>query len=563
MTMRGNGTRRAGGSTAFPQDQTRLKLRYDAVCSVCQMALPRGRWAHWSRSAKRAWCLDCGPSPKPPSHRTVSEPALPTAEVGRQAAWQQLCDYTRLCLEAEAADGIERFANKQRTWWRHGGSFEGLIVGTAESVAAPQRLVGTFAGTAADELPQFVYGWPTLVFPGERRYDSVAPLFRVTVEPERTPDGRWILNAVTEPEFNTALASVARFDRATVDHLADELDEGIPFGDEASLVTLANDLAARLDVDVRTAPEPARLNGYLTRRDGLYNCAVTIKAKGQYLGGVIRELRLLRDKTDWPETAAAFLLRGTSENLRRSSDTVVVSPITSNYSQEDALERLSVDPITVITGPPGTGKTQLVVNAVSDAWARDETILVTSVNNAAVDVPTERATDAVCPGLLLRTGNRDARESVAQQVHEGTTWATEQRRSHPAAARDAHETVTTSRRRFLDNLAELSQIDTQLIPLTVDVEEKRRRAETKIREIWGDRGPDGVPPLSRRDERRIPKLEGRHLLARRAIRRMRAKYRLQPDTPLLDLLRYAEAEEATKKATDKLDISEGRRGGFE
>ena len=403
--------------------------------------------------------------------------------------------------------------NEQHEWWRHGTGSEELIVGAtdsdSDSVAAPWGLARSLAETAADELPQFVYGWPTLVFPGVGRYDSVAPLFRVTVEPERTANGRWILNAVTEPEFNTALASVSRFDRAAVDHLADELDEGIPFGDPVSFVTLAKDLANRLDVDLHTAPEPGTLSGHLQRRDGLYNCAVTIRAKSQYLGGVIRELRYLRDRADWQQTAAAFLVTGVSEKLNshgRSGDRRVVSPITSNYSQERALERLRMDPITVITGPPGTGKTQLVVNAVSDAWVRDETILVTSVNNAAVNVPAERAKDAVCPGLLLRTGNREARESVAQQIHEGITWATEPRDGRrAAAARAAHKTVATSRRRFLDDLAELSKLDARLLELAVDAVEKRRRSETASRAIWGNRKPEDVPPLSQKDERRIPK----------------------------------------------------------
>ena len=297
-------------------------------------------------------------------------------------------------------------APEQDAWWRHGAGAEELIAGGEDSISAPPLLGRSMARVAAGELPQFVYGWPTLVFAGEARYVSVAPLFRVTVEPERTPDGRWVLNAVTEPEFNTALATVTRFDRATVDELAEELDEGLPFGDAASFVALVDELVDRLGVDVHTALEPGRLNGYLTRRDGLYNCAVTIRAKGQFLGGVIREFRYLRDRTDWADTAACFLLPGVAAALNRRGPRRrggVVSPMQSNYSQEDALERIAVDPVSVITGPPGTGKTQLVVNAVAGAWARGETMLVTSVNNTAVDVPTERAAEAVCPGLLLRT----------------------------------------------------------------------------------------------------------------------------------------------------------------
>ena len=567
--MAGDGDLRPGGPAAVPQDLRRLKLRYDAVCTGCYTALQRGRWAHWSRAAKGAWCLDCAPSPTPLSHKAAGGSPGPAVEVGRRDRghgnpWQQLCDYTRLCLEAEAADGIERFNNEQDAWWRHGAGAEELIAGSEDSISAPPLLGRSMARVPAGELPQFVYGWPTLVFAGEARYVSVAPLFRVTVEPERTPDGRWVLNAVTDPEFNTALAPVARFDRATVDELAEELDEGVPFGDAASFVALVDVIVDRLGVDVHTALEPGGLNGYLTRRDGLYNCAVTIRAKGQFLGGVIRELRYLRDRTDWADTAACFLLPGAAAALNRRGPRRrggVVSPMESNYSQEDALERLAVDPVTVITGPPGTGKTQLVVNAVAGAWARGETMLVASVNNAAVDVPTQRAAEAVCPGLLLRTGNRQAREGVAQQVHRAVTWATVPGEpGRPAAARAAHKIVATSRGRFLDDLAELSQIDAGLLTLAEDAADRQLRAESQSREIWGCSQPEGFPSLSDRDKRRIPRLVGSHwFLARWGTRRIRAKYGLQPATPLQDLAEYAEAADAALEASNRLGYGETRR----
>ena len=65
-----------------------------------------------------------------------------------------------------------------------------------------------------------------------------------------------------------------------------------------------------------------------------------------------------------------------------------------------------------MTGPPGTGKTQLVVNAVTNAWLDGDKVLVTSTNNGAVDVAVDRAEKDVSSGLLVRTGNRDVREQV-------------------------------------------------------------------------------------------------------------------------------------------------------
>ncbi len=41
-------------------------------------------------------------------------------------------------------------------------------------------------------------------------------------------------------------------------------------------------------------------------------------------------------------------------------------------------------PVTVITGPPSTGKSQLVAAVVANQWLAQRSVLVTSTNNGAV-----------------------------------------------------------------------------------------------------------------------------------------------------------------------------------
>ena len=53
-------------------------------------------------------------------------------------------------------------------------------------------------------------------------------------------------------------------------------------------------------------------------------------------------------------------------------------------------EMLGDDPLTVVSGPPGCGKSQVVVSALLNAWARGQTVLFASNNNKAVDVVLER-----------------------------------------------------------------------------------------------------------------------------------------------------------------------------
>jgi KaiC/GvpD/RAD55 family RecA-like ATPase len=51
---------------------------------------------------------------------------------------------------------------------------------------------------------------------------------------------------------------------------------------------------------------------------------------------------------------------------------------------------MSGAPVTVVSGPPGTGKSQVIVSALLNAWALGKTVLFASQNNKAVDVVIER-----------------------------------------------------------------------------------------------------------------------------------------------------------------------------
>ena len=56
-----------------------------------------------------------------------------------------------------------------------------------------------------------------------------------------------------------------------------------------------------------------------------------------------------------------------------------------NYSQRRSVRLAFSQPLTVITGPPGTGKTQVVLNIIANAIVNNKTVLFASKNNKAVD----------------------------------------------------------------------------------------------------------------------------------------------------------------------------------
>lgn len=147
------------------------------------------------------------------------------------------------------------------------------------------------------------------------------------------------------------------------------------------------------DLDLRTPAEGAR------------NVAVLFRGSGEEFTGKLQEdLRwMINYPRDVEGSAATALVPGVQPDPPGPSPYRMVTPLATNPAQLRVLLSAMTQRLTVATGPPGTGKSQLVTNAVATAVASGQTVLVASSNNTAVDEVAERCT-AVAPGLLVRTG---------------------------------------------------------------------------------------------------------------------------------------------------------------
>lgn len=82
-------------------------------------------------------------------------------------------------------------------------------------------------------------------------------------------------------------------------------------------------------------------------------------------------------------------------------------------SQRKAIATALNSKISVITGPPGTGKTQMILNLIVNALVQGKSVLVASKNNKAVDNIKERYDTVDSNEYLLRFGSR---ETVANKL---------------------------------------------------------------------------------------------------------------------------------------------------
>ncbi|MCC5479516.1 AAA domain-containing protein [Streptomyces sp. JA03] len=132
------------------------------------------------------------------------------------------------------------------------------------------------------------------------------------------------------------------------------------------------------------------------------------------------------------DTALAALAPDASQRtrahaLRDPEPTHLVTPLPCNEAQAAVIRSAMTRRLTVATGPPGTGKSQLVANLVATAVTSGQTVLVASTNNEAVDEVWRRC-EKLVPGSVVRTGSarknaKSYAEEEAATLHELHTVA--------------------------------------------------------------------------------------------------------------------------------------------
>ncbi len=86
-----------------------------------------------------------------------------------------------------------------------------------------------------------------------------------------------------------------------------------------------------------------------------------------------------------PESALSNYLNHDERTLKRALVRNTYFPFGCNLSQMQAVSNALSNKISVIEGPPGTGKTQTILNIIANAVINNKTVAVVSNNNSATD----------------------------------------------------------------------------------------------------------------------------------------------------------------------------------
>lgn len=69
--------------------------------------------------------------------------------------------------------------------------------------------------------------------------------------------------------------------------------------------------------------------------------------------------------------------------IKNEEKEFTIFPFGFNISQKQAVDKALENNLSIIEGPPGTGKTQTILNIIANAVIRGESVAVVSSNNSA------------------------------------------------------------------------------------------------------------------------------------------------------------------------------------
>ena len=176
-------------------------------------------------------------------------------------------------------------------------------------------------------------------------------------------------------------------------------------------------------LDPGCIPQVPRLGDI--KSQGLVNRHIlVITDRPSFTRGLETELKRLsedriRDRVG--DTALSYFFgslpgRDTPKEDHRETAHQITEVVPLNDEQRSAVKSAFRDDLTVVTGPPGTGKSQIVTTVIANAWMREQSVLFASHNHKAVDVVEERVNDLASKPLMIRTGRRAGHRELRNEI---------------------------------------------------------------------------------------------------------------------------------------------------
>lgn len=268
------------------------------------------------------------------------------------------------------------------------------------------------------------YGYPLYLEWIESRDNDfcdyrITPVFIIRMDKEETPQSAIFQATTAHVRLNPELMAKLKWrDRAHFEKILDASEtQYSSFAERIALAaTELADLGIAEELDPSRIYRARDLKVFEDKKQGIYNlCGLFSTGADPYNKRLLTELELVKSLPveQVADTSLAALLRSKKQNaavrnnLQPSSNHCVFPGIGEsllNADQITAVKEAFNYPISVVTGPPGSGKSEVVASLVVNAVLNGMSVLFASRNNKAVEVVQERLKELAGPEGLLRVG---------------------------------------------------------------------------------------------------------------------------------------------------------------
>ncbi len=400
----------------------------------------------WSPSKSPFLSPDIQPKPQP-SPKPITQPSEKPDFSGPWGMFRKLLGYYSDCVrndEACEASGFLQdygdrflFLSQAGFWYPRPGYQWGFTMPLGPDL---QHFIRRLALSGEDGV--LVLGYPFQVFtkPNGEGPEGVfvKPIFTYQLKYEVKSNALRLWDDDPCPEINLDWLSYALkktdqqkmflctcglMDRGRID---ESFGDGSRYSYAPDLKTLAAGISTFFGERIREPLRPECVSSakLSTRPEsGIYNRAVLmIGNRTRYTKSLLKELKMIATLNDkeLDKTALKFIFKNQDiSQSRTDSDNhhtphnktvhegIVVDTCLLNNEQRETVMSLLTEEVSVITGPPGTGKSQVVTAAMVNVRLWDKTALFASRNHKAIDSVVFRLVSSDNRPLVIRANSKE------------------------------------------------------------------------------------------------------------------------------------------------------------